>query len=205
MAPDVVATVDPAMVTTNCIAYSFAELSLKLAVGVPWSSWIPSLTTPSDLVLKPMEGTCLVPSLKGHDPLKSFKMNACPQKYLIIYWIMAPRSSIHHGSHGSTPGLPSRKEKASVLCNIVECRCNASKQTTFKCEYLMQHFSVAWEEKVISLFVLLQLFVKNKEKNLCQTAFSFTLPCLLPTFMFKCIYPVWCYHVSNSSILRRHF
>lgn len=34
---------------------------------------------------------------------------------------------------------------------------------------------------------------------------SFTLSHLLPTFMFKCIYPVWCYPVSTSSILRRHF
>lgn len=33
MAPDVVATAEPAMVMTNRSAYSFAELSLKLAVG----------------------------------------------------------------------------------------------------------------------------------------------------------------------------
>lgn len=33
MAPDVVVTAEPAMVMTNRSAYSFAELSLKLAVG----------------------------------------------------------------------------------------------------------------------------------------------------------------------------
>lgn len=33
MAPDVVAMAEPAMVMTNRSAYSFAELSLKLAVG----------------------------------------------------------------------------------------------------------------------------------------------------------------------------
>lgn len=41
----------------------------------------------------------------------------------------------------------------------------------------MQHFSVAWEEKVIFLLVFLQLSVKNKEKSLCQTARSFTTHC----------------------------
>lgn len=93
-------------------------------------------------------------------------MHVLKSTWLFI-WIMAPRSSIHNGSHGSTPGLPSRKsKKASVLCNIVECRCNASKQTTFKCEYLIQHFSVAWEEKVISLFVLLQLSQEQRKEPL---------------------------------------
>lgn len=70
-----------------------------------------------------------------------------------------------------------KKKKWAFLCNIVECQGNASKQMAFKCEYLRQHFSVAWEEKVIFLLVLLQLSVKNKEKSLCQTARSFTTHC----------------------------
>lgn len=70
-----------------------------------------------------------------------------------------------------------KKKKRAFLRNIVGRQRNASKQTAFRCEYLMQHFSVAWEKKVISLLVLVQLSVKNKEKSLCQTARSFTTHC----------------------------
>lgn len=63
-------------------------------------------------------------------------------------------SSIRLGCDGLVLRLPSRK-KASVplqCCGIPVQENHKIKQKKIRCEYLMPHFSIAWEEKVIFLF-----------------------------------------------------
>lgn len=63
-------------------------------------------------------------------------------------------SSIRLGCDGLVLRLPPRK-KASVplqYCGISVQENHKIKQKKIRCEYLMQHFSIAWEEKVIFLF-----------------------------------------------------